>query len=165
MRAFTVSESDGQSTTFVTPQILVRRSMKTLRKLLLVDDEPVVHRAVRLGLGGEFEIVTRMSVEEALADLEEPLDRGVFDVVFLDVRMPGVLDGADLFRRLQRIDPARAPSVVVMTGYSQIARMGGTTLRTTCLPKPFSAEELRRAISQLTWLDDTAEVSSDMFLP
>jgi CheY-like chemotaxis protein len=119
------------------------------RRLLVVDDEPIVHTAVRLVLRREFEIVDKMSAEDALDDLETELERGDFDIVLLDVRMPGVPDGVDFFRQLQQMDPARAPAVIFMTGDPHIASVLETTMRTTCLAKPFAADQLRAAIAEI----------------
>lgn len=118
-------------------------------RVLVVDDEPVVHHAVRMILRRECEIVHKMSAEEALDDLESDLEAGAFALVLLDVRMPGVPDGVDFFRRLQHIDPSCAPAVVFMTGDPQIAASLHTTTRTRCLSKPFSAEELKSTVSEL----------------
>jgi CheY-like chemotaxis protein len=118
-------------------------------RMLVVDDEPLVHRAVHMVLRREHEIVDKMSAEEALVDLEEELEQGKFDVVLLDVKMPGVPDGIDFFRRLQQIDPEHAPAVIFMTGDPNIAGALGETMRTRCLSKPFAASELREALDEL----------------
>ncbi len=118
-------------------------------RMLVVDDEPLVHRAVHMVLRREHEIVDKMSAEEALVDLEAELEQGKFDVVLLDVKMPGVPDGIDFFRRLQQIDPDFAPAVIFMTGDPHIANVLGETMRTRCLAKPFAASELREALDEL----------------
>ena len=115
--------------------------------MLIVDDEAIVHSAVRMILRRELDIVDKMSAEEADRDLAGALAAGEFDIVLLDVKMPGVPDGVDFFRQLQEIDPARMPAVVMMTGDPHIAKVLGASLRTTCLAKPFSADELRAAIT------------------
>ena len=74
------------------------------KKLLIVDDEKLVHDVVVRALKRDIDITNKLSAEEALDDLEDELERGAFDVVLLDVRMPGVPDGIDFFRHLQRID-------------------------------------------------------------
>lgn len=121
--------------------------MTAKKRMLIVDDEAIVHSAVRMILRREIEIVDKMSAEEADRDLAGELEAGGFDIVLLDVKMPGVPDGVDFFRQLQAIDPAHAPAVVMMTGDPHIAKVLGSSLRTTCLAKPFSGEELRAAIN------------------
>ncbi|MFO0736547.1 MAG: response regulator [Labilithrix sp.] len=117
------------------------------KKLLIVDDERLVHDVVARVLRRDIDITNKLSAEEALNDLEDELERGAFDVVLLDVRMPGVPDGVDFYRHLQRIDPARAPHVIFMTGDEHMASALGETTKTRCLTKPFSTSELREALS------------------
>lgn len=124
------------------------------KKLLIVDDEKMVHDVVVRLLKREIDITNKMSAEEALDDLEEELERGVYDVVLLDVRMPGVPDGVDFFRHLQRIDPEYAPHVIFMTGDDSILSVLGDTTKMPILAKPFSSSELREALGQ--FLESTA---------
>jgi CheY-like chemotaxis protein len=121
--------------------------MPSRKKLLIVDDEKLVHDVVVRVLKRHIDIVNKLSAEEALHDLEADLDAGVFDVVLLDVRMPGIPDGVDFFRHLQTIDPARAPHVIFMTGDDHIVKFIGDTTKTPCLSKPFSIQELRDALA------------------
>ena len=118
------------------------------KKLLIVDDEKLVHDVVGRVLKREIDITNKLSAEDALNDLEDELERGVFDVVLLDVRMPGVPDGVDFYRHLQTIDPQNAPHVVFMTGDDHIASVLGGTTKVRCLSKPFSTRELREALAE-----------------
>lgn len=118
-------------------------------RLLIVDDEEIVHAAVRMTLRRDYDIVDKMSAEEALNDLEDELEAGAFDVVLLDVMMPGVPDGVDFFRRLQEIEPARAPAVLFMTGDPHVASVLGSTTKAVCLAKPFSGEDLKATLRSL----------------
>ena len=117
--------------------------------MLIVDDEPLVHAAVRRVLRHDLDIVEKLSAEDALEDLEDELESGDFDLVLLDVNMPGVPDGVDFYRRLRQIDPARAPAVIFMTGDPGAARALSDATRTKCLEKPFSMDELRKAIAEV----------------
>jgi len=121
----------------------------TRRRMLIVDDEPLVHAAVRRVLRHDLDIVEKLSAEDALEDLEDELESGDFDLVLLDVNMPGVPDGVDFYRRLRQIDPARAPAVIFMTGDPGAARALSDATRTKCLEKPFSTDELRKAIAEV----------------
>lgn len=116
------------------------------KKLLIVDDEKMVHDVLVRLLKRQIDITNKMSAEEALDDLAHELERGVFDVVLLDVRMPGLPDGVDFFRYLQRFE--RAPHVIFMTGDdSVVGALAGAT-QTRCLSKPFSSSELREALRE-----------------
>jgi CheY-like chemotaxis protein len=113
-------------------------------RVLVVDDEPSIHTIIRRILGEELEIVDKMSGEEAVADLNN--DFSSFDVVLLDVRMPGVPDGVDLFRQLTQTN---GPAVIFMTGDPHIAKALPMKTRTLCLAKPFTGPALRAAMAQV----------------
>src|SRR5437867_1625484 len=90
-------------------------------RILVVDDEQVVHRTIRRNLRG-FEITDAYSGEEALTLLGEP-----FDLVISDIRMPG-MSGIEL---LQEIRKRNIPvEFIILTGYaaldtaSESARLG-----------------------------------------
>lgn len=117
------------------------------KKLLIVDDEKLVHDVVVRALKRHIDITNKLSAEEALNDLEDDLEQGVFDVVLLDVRMPGVPDGVDFFRHIQGIDPQHMPTVIFMTGDDHIASVLGETTKTKLLSKPFTTIELREALA------------------
>lgn len=81
-------------------------------RLLIVDDEPTILRALELALDIEgFEVVTAASGPEALAKLEN------IDLVLTDMSMPDV-DGLELLREIRR----RLPTVpvAIMTAYASV---------------------------------------------
>ncbi len=92
-------------------------------RVLFVDDEQELVAAVteRLELRG-IDAVGTTSGEQAL----ERVEREHFDVVVLDVRMPG-LDGLEVVRQLQQTHPEL--KVVLMSGHgSREAREEGLRL-------------------------------------
>ena len=80
--------------------------------ILVVDDL----RSIRLTLGGILEdkghnVVT---VEDGYQAIEA-VKRTHFDIIFMDIKMPGI-NGVQTFREVKKIDPGAA--VVMMTAYS-----------------------------------------------
>ncbi len=89
--------------------------MKALRKVLVVDDDPVVGKSFDRVLSGKgYAVITAASGAEAL----DKLAREDYDVVFTDIRMPG-MDGLEMAERVK----ARQPwlPVVIVTGYGNEA--------------------------------------------
>jgi len=85
--------------------------MNTKLKVLVIDDDAVVNRSFdRVLTSKGYEVVTAMSGEEGLNTMNE----NEFDVVFTDIRMPG-MDGLEVTESIK----ARCPwtPVVVITGY------------------------------------------------
>jgi sigma-B regulation protein RsbU (phosphoserine phosphatase) len=85
-------------------------SARSLRaRILVVDDDPGVLRAVRRVLGTQYELATASSPAEALS-AAAALDP---DLAILDIRMPG-MDGFELMQRLKSAQPDL--DVIFITG-------------------------------------------------
>jgi DNA-binding NtrC family response regulator len=85
--------------------------MNTKRHVLVIDDDAVVGRSFNRVLSAKgYEVDTAMSGAEALKDIEAHN----YDVVFTDIRMPG-MDGLEVAEQIK----ARCPwtPIVVITGY------------------------------------------------
>ncbi len=81
-------------------------------RLLVVDDEPYVTRALQRSLSPEHEVVTVNGARAAL----KLLDQGSrYDLILCDVMMPG-MTGMDLYMELCRTAPDQAQRIVFMTG-------------------------------------------------
>ena len=85
--------------------------MNTKLQVLVIDDDAVVGRSFDRVLSDKgYEVSTALSGEEAL----DTMDNTDFDLVFTDIKMPG-MDGLEVTERIK----ARCPwtPVVVITGY------------------------------------------------
>lgn len=89
--------------------------MRALRKILVVDDDPVVGKSFDRVLSEKGYTVS--SVPSG-SDALDKLGREDYDVVFTDIRMPG-MDGIEVAERIK----ARRPwiPVVIVTGYGTAA--------------------------------------------
>jgi PAS domain S-box-containing protein len=116
------------------------------RRVLVVDDEPRVARAVAsMAEGEETTVVT--SGDEALAHLRSG---EVFDVVVCDLMMPA-MSGMELYERVRAEWPGVEQRFVFMTGgaFTPRSRAFLSTASISCLKKPFDADQLRKAIGQV----------------
>ena len=106
-----------------------------VRRILVVDDEPLVALMIRRTLEPACEVEIRHSGRAAL-ELFQQGQR--FDVVLTDLRMPDG-DGLWLQAEVARIDAAQAGRMVFLSGApSELAGQPGVRW----LPKPFRAAEL-----------------------
>ena len=110
--------------------------MSALRKVLVVDDDPVVGKSFNRVLSGKgYIVVTAEDGYDALTKLQNE----TYDAVFTDLRMPG-MNGLEVAERVK----ARQPwtPVVIVTGYGsrtseERARAAGVS---DFLHKPLSPE-------------------------
>ncbi len=135
-------------------------SFPGLPRVLVVDDEEGVREGLRALLQREgVHVETAGSAEDG----ERRLESRSFDLVFLDIHLPGA-DGLSMISRLRRGTPAA--DVVILTGYGTVAntveamRKGASDV----IEKPFSTDrilavvrrvlETRQLKNELTWLQD-----------
>jgi len=89
--------------------------MTALRKLLVVDDDPVVGASFKRVLSGKgYLVVAAENGQEAL----DRLHTEKFDAVFTDLRMPG-MDGLQVAEKIRAAQPWTP--VVIVTGYGSPA--------------------------------------------
>ena len=115
------------------------------RRILVVDDEPLVCDAVRMMLALDgHQVETVLSGNEALALLDE----GQFDVVITDFKMPG-MQGDELAAVIKARNPKQP--VVMITAYAEMLQASGNPLTGVdfVISKPFLLENLREAIAKV----------------
>ena len=110
---------------------------KKLRVLVVDDDKEVCKLFKRMLREGKHRIVTASNGEEAINIIaQEP-----FDVVFLDVVMPG-MDGLEAFRSIKEINPEAI--VIMMSGFpvEDEIREAMNLGATDHIKKPFDVNEV-----------------------
>ena len=117
------------------------------KRLLVVDDEPNLLRAVAACLRGEgFDVVTARGGAEALVRVAETVP----DLVVSDIRMPG-MDGYQLARQLRSSPRTALTPVVFLTAKDETADRieGFRTGVDAYLTKPFEPDELVAVIRSI----------------
>lgn len=123
-------------------------------RILVVDDEPdfletLVARLEKRNIGA----VGVCSGEDALKAMGEKL----FDVVILDVKMPGGMDGIETLRAMKRIQPL--VEVILLTGHGSVeTSIEGMKLGAfDYLLKPIKLEDLLFKVGEAFEKKDTHE--------
>lgn len=113
------------------------------RRLLVVDDEPLVRESLRMCLKDAYDVELVASGEEAIARAEQEL----FPVVILDLRMEG-LSGIETLKRLKQIRAVQ--NIIILTAYESldtaVAALNSGAFN--YLRKPFDNETLYDVIER-----------------
>jgi CheY-like chemotaxis protein len=80
-------------------------------RILVIDDEPMIGRAIRRGLG-QWDVSVSLSAVEALKRFE---DGERFEAIVCDMMMPG-MTGSTLHGELVRLLPDQAARMIFVTG-------------------------------------------------
>jgi signal transduction histidine kinase/CheY-like chemotaxis protein len=116
-------------------------------RILVIDDDPIVGRAVEKLVRDRHEVIVVIDPLVALARLEGG-ER--FDVILSDVMMPE-LDGAELHGKLQTIAPEQAARMIFMSGgaFTSHTKQFFEAPERVRLDKPFTREDLERVLAQI----------------
>ena len=119
--------------------------MKMPMTILVVDDEEIVRKLVRVALKGSLDAVFLEANDAAEAlkvarEHREPIDLMVSDVV-----MPGRMNGIEMAAQLSHAHPEMR--VVLMSGYA----LEGLTMEPAWhfIQKPFGVSEIRERIGNV----------------
>ncbi len=126
-----------------------RRVFGSYRRILFVDDEPLVRSSLARALSERGFLV---DVAGSAAEAIELAERAHYPVVLTDIMMPGI-NGIELVRTLHRLDPSRV--FVLVTGQSDIELPNDPQLRhniVSIVRKPWDVDELVQTLHRSTRL-------------
>jgi len=127
--------------------------MDTFKVLVVDDEQPFVDTTVNRLVKRNIEAVGVLSGEQAL----ELMKKRLFDVVVLDIKMPGGMDGIETLREIKKIQPLA--EVILLTGHASVEtsiegmRLGAFDY----LMKPVSLEDLMVKLAQAFEKKDSHE--------
>jgi len=127
-----------------------------MARALIVDDSESIRFVLRQALK---RVGWDVAEVEDGSEVEERLARERFDLILLDISMPG-MNGLEVLRRLRKHEPALLPAwktpsdvkVLVISGTAthegfEFARQIGAD---ACLRKPFNVDELLKVVKDLS---------------
>ncbi|MBT64415.1 MAG: hypothetical protein CML13_14530 [Puniceicoccaceae bacterium] len=123
--------------------MLALASEKTIKRLLVVDDEEGPRQSLNMIFGDDYEVSIASSGEEALEFARDTS----FHVVVTDIRMRGI-SGIDVLREVKKIDPHT--EVVVLTAYETLetARQAISLGASEYLKKPFDLDHIQTVVEE-----------------
>jgi CheY-like chemotaxis protein len=124
----------------------VERARAGLR-LLVVDDEAAVCKALKRNLGRWYEVV---ALERAREALELILGGQRFDAILCDVVMPE-MSGPQFYEALARLAPDQAQRITFMTGgaFTTEGQAFLASARIRCVDKPLDLQSLRATLEDV----------------
>jgi len=116
------------------------------KKILVVDDDELVLIALETLLGPSgYEVTTASSGQDAL----EKLSQGSFDLLMLDIIMPG-MNGFELCKKIREKEQYRNVPIIMLTAKSSAddKQKGIDAGANLFLPKPIAPQRLLGLIKQ-----------------
>jgi CheY-like chemotaxis protein len=127
------------------PRGRISAAATSMRKVLLVEDEPVIASRIESVLAGSCTVTT---VEDGDVAIEHLVDDG-YDCVLLDLTLPR-LSGFDVLRHLMMRQPELLRATIVMTAASdESLQFIDRTLIAGVLRKPFEVAALPGLIAKI----------------
>lgn len=122
---------------------LQRSASRATANILIIDDEEVIRLLFKETLE---ELGHHVVMVETSPEGLEMVEQQDFDLVFLDLRMPG-MDGAELLGRIKAIRPEL--SVTIITGYPDSDIMARALAQGPfgVMDKPFSGSDIEAAVN------------------
>ena len=126
-----------------------------MKKVLIVDDQDIIRKMLRLTLSGRYELFEAAEASEAW----ETLRRVRPQAIILDIMMPGEMDGYQLCEKLKVDRELRSTHVVMVTARGQEAdRQKGMAMGADAyFIKPFSPLALARHLEQALQAEGAAQ--------
>lgn len=116
------------------------------RTLILVVDDQFADRERLKGILEDkgYRVATARDGAEAI----EMVKSRHYDIIFLDVRLPG-MDGVETFEQVKKIDPQA--TVIMMTGYTEedLVKRALSEGAYTCIYKPFDMEKVIGLVEEI----------------
>ncbi len=116
------------------------------KKVLVVDDDELVLIALETLLAPSgYDVTTASRGQDAL----EKLSKGTFDLMILDILMPG-MNGFELCKKIRELDQYRTVPIIMLTAKSSAAdqQKGIDAGASLFLPKPIAPQRLLSLVEQ-----------------
>ncbi len=138
---------DGEERAAARPQLAAVAAVAQPRRVLVIDDEPLVAEMLCRALRREHTVAVDSSGRDALQRI---LRHERYDAILSDVMMPN-MTGIELYEELLRAVPEQARRMIFVSGgvFSAQIRARMEELGLPQLAKPIDAEELRARVNEV----------------
>jgi CheY-like chemotaxis protein len=119
------------------------------KKIMVIDDNPMILFSVKEGLEGKFDSYTVESAEGGLRCFELLKEGKIPDLILLDIMMPD-MNGWDVYARLQDDEDWKEIPIIFLTAKTDDYSKGfGKLVCEQYIEKPFELDELAERIDEV----------------
>lgn len=124
-----------------------KKEEKILPKVLLVEDDEVNSRLIKIMLEGNFDITWAFDSSEALS----LVNSFSYDIILMDINLKGELNGIETTREIRKLEQYKEIPIIAVTAYAmhdereKILNSGFTGY----LSKPFKKDDLIRTLNDV----------------
>lgn len=124
-----------------------KKKEKVFPKVLLVEDDEVNSRLIKIMLEGNFDITWAFDSSEALS----LVNSFSYDIILMDINLKGELNGIETTREIRRLEQYKEIPIIAVTAYAmhdekeKILNSGFTGY----LSKPFKKDDLIRTLNNV----------------
>jgi CheY-like chemotaxis protein len=149
------AEPAGPASAAITPPVIVPdATVKEGYRVLVVDDSLAIQKSLEIHLSGLSQIGTIDFADDGESAIEKA-DLSQYDLIFLDVMMPGI-DGYEACTQLRKKPEYKKTPIIMVSGKtSPLDEVKGVMAGcTTYLTKPVQPEAFQKlSVRVMTWLD------------
>ncbi len=116
---------------------------RPIRRILAVDDEPMILRIFEVVLAGYAEIKTVATAEEALDEVNSRF----YDLCFLDIILPG-LNGLQAMKKISEISPDTKVVIMTASHLDEQMKKAIEECAYRFIEKPFNLAQIREIAKQ-----------------
>ncbi len=124
-----------------------KKEEKVLPKVLLVEDDEVNSRLIKIMLEGQFDITWAFDSSEALS----LVNSFNYDIILMDINLKGELNGVETTREIRKLNQYKETPIIAVTAYAlydekeKILNSGFSGY----LSKPFKKEDLIKTLNNI----------------
>ncbi|MEI6044388.1 MAG: histidine kinase N-terminal 7TM domain-containing protein [Chloroflexota bacterium] len=138
-----------------TKSFLIDSSPNNNRRMLIMDDEPMVRSVTsKVFQKKGYEVTTAQDGAEAIEEYQKAMETGQpFEIVIMDLTIPGGMGGKEATEKILKLDPQA--KIIVASGYSSDPVMADHQKYgfVGMISKPFTIASLEKVINQVTSTD------------
>ena len=128
----------------------MKNSSTDLRVLVLDDDPSICKMLTKLLVHLNFDVVCTIQGEDTVNEYIKAKEAGTtFDIIILDLIIPGYMGGEEVFRLIKGLDPD--VMAIVSSAYSSNPVMSNYLQHgfSAVLPKPYNLHQLKHLVAEV----------------